>query len=66
MKKIFTLILTIVFICSCSIIASAAESKYNTAGELYEAWCENLPDYICGVWSTDGGANNLRRIKTSG
>ena len=59
MKKIFTLILTIVFICSCSIIASAAESKYNTAGELYEAWCENLPDYICGVWSTDGGANNL-------
>ena len=22
-------------------------------------WCENLPDYICGVWSTDGGANNL-------
>ena len=59
MKKIFTLILTIVFICSCSIIASAAEAKYNTAGELYEAWCENLPDYICGVWSTDGGANNL-------
>ena len=59
MKKIITLILTIVFICSCSIIASAAEAKYNTAGELYEAWCENLPDYICGVWSTDGGANNL-------
>ena len=59
MKKIITLILTIVFICSCSIIASAAEAKYNTAGELYEAWCENLPDYICGVWSTDGGASNL-------
>lgn len=59
MKKIITLILTIVFICSCSIIASAAEAKYNTAGELYEVWCENLPDYICGVWSTDGGANNL-------
>jgi len=59
MKKIITLILTIVLICSCSIIASAAEAKYNTAGELYEAWCENLPDYICGVWSTDGGANNL-------
>lgn len=59
MKKIITLILTIVFICSCSIIASAEEAKYNTAGELYEAWCENLPDYICGVWSTDGGASNL-------
>lgn len=59
MKKLFTLILTMVLICSCSIIASAAEAKYNTAGELYEAWCENLPDYICGVWSTDGGTNNL-------
>ena len=46
-------------ICSCSIIVSAEEAKYNTAGELYEAWYENLPDYICGVWSTDGGTNNL-------
>lgn len=59
MKKLFALILTLVLICSCAIIASAEEAKYNTAGELYEAWCENLPDYICGVWSTDGGTNNL-------
>ena len=59
MKKLFSLILAVVLICSCSIIASAEEAKYNTAGELYEAWCENLPDYICGVWSTDGGSNNL-------
>lgn len=59
MKKLFALILAVVLTCSCSIIASAEEAKYNTAGELYEAWCENLPDYICGVWSTDGGTNNL-------
>jgi len=59
MKKLFALILAVVLICSCSIIASAEEAKYNTAGELYEAWYENLPDYICGVWSTDGGTNNL-------
>jgi len=59
MKKLFALILAVVLICSSSIIASAEEAKYNTAGELYEAWSENLPDYICGVWSTDGGTNNL-------
>lgn len=59
MKKVFAFILATVLICSCSIIAAAEEAKYNTAGELYEAWCENLPDYICGVWSTDGGTNNL-------
>ena len=59
MKKLFALILAVVLICSCSIIVSAEEAKYNTAGELYEAWYENLPDYICGVWSTDGGPNNL-------
>jgi len=59
MKKLFALILAVVLICSSSIIASAEEAKYNTAGELYEAWCENLPDYICGVWSTDGGTSNL-------
>ena len=59
MKKLFALILAVVLICSCSIIVSAEEAKYNTAGELYEAWYENLPDYICGVWSTDGGTNNL-------
>ena len=59
MKKLFALILAVVLICSCSIIASAEEAKYNTAGELYEAWYENLPDYICGVWSTDGGTSNL-------
>ena len=59
MKKLFALILAVVLICSCSIIVSAEEAKYNTAGELFEAWYENLPDYICGVWSTDGGTNNL-------
>lgn len=59
MKKIITFVFTIFLICSCSVAVSAEEAKYNTAGDLYEAWCDNLPDYICGVWSTDGGTNNL-------
>lgn len=59
MKKIITLVFTIFLICSCSVAVAAEEAKYNTAGDLYEAWSDNLPDYICGVWSTDGGTNNL-------
>ena len=59
MKKFVTFLFAILLICSCSVLASAEEVKYDTAGDLYEAWYENLPDYICGVWSTDGGTSNL-------
>ena len=35
--------------------------KYTTMGDLYQAWggYEGYPDYICGVWSTDGGMSNM-------
>ena len=38
-----------------------AEGKYATMGDLYQAWggYEGYPDYICGVWSTDGGMSNM-------
>ena len=38
-----------------------AEGKYVTMGDLYQAWggYEGYPDYICGVWSTDGGMSNM-------
>lgn len=58
-KVLVAVLFAILLICSCSVIASAEEGKYDTAGDLYEAWYETLPDYICGVWSTDGGASNL-------
>ena len=37
------------------------EGKYATMGELYQAWggYEGYPEYICGVWSTDGGMSNM-------
>lgn len=57
MKKIVILLLLLVFF---SVPANAAEEEiYSTAGDLYKAWCDDLPDYICGVWSTDGGEDNL-------
>ena len=37
------------------------ECKYATMGDLYQAWggYAGYPDYICGVWSTDGGMSNM-------
>ena len=49
-------------VCLCSVLASAEESGiYENAGQLYEAWVSQggVPDYISGVWSTDGGTENL-------
>lgn len=58
MKKLLVMILCVMLFFGCAVLVSA-EEKYNNAGELYEAWAENLPDFICGVWSTDGGVVNL-------
>jgi len=44
---------------ACPAYAVAEEPQYNTAGDLYRAWYDNMPDYVCGVWSTDGGMDNL-------
>lgn len=59
MTKGFALMISVFLIFSCTVSVCAAEAQYSTAGDLYEAWCSNLPDYICGVWSTDGGTTNL-------
>lgn len=58
MKKLLVMILCVMLFFGCAVLVSAEET-YNNAGELYEAWAENLPDFICGVWSTDGGVVNL-------
>ena len=36
-------------------------SKYHSAGVMYREWQKKnyLPDYVYGVWSTDGSSNNL-------
>lgn len=37
------------------------DGKYATIGDLYQAWggYEGYPDYVCGMWSTDGGMTNM-------
>lgn len=62
MKRILLMAMCFLMICACAVTASAEDSGiYETAGELYEAWVSQdcVPDYISGVWSTDGGLENL-------
>lgn len=62
MKRVVSLIICLFMVCACSVLASAEESGiYENAGQLYEAWVSQggVPDYISGVWSTDGGTENL-------
>jgi len=37
------------------------DGKYATMGDLYQAWggYVGYPDYVCGVWSTDGGMASM-------
>ena len=58
MKKICILMMCMILMCSVSAPVFAADA-YANAGELYHAWYGNLPDYITGVWSTDGSQYNL-------
>ena len=59
MRKLFALIFSVILISACGMSVCASDAQYSTAGELYEAWYQDLPDYICGVWSTDGGTSHL-------
>lgn len=62
MKRVISLIICLFMVCACSVMVSAEESGiYENAGQLYEAWVSQggVPDYISGVWSTDGGTENL-------
>ena len=62
MRKIIAIMISILIFCLGGIAVSAETAMYETAGDLYRAWCEGSvqrPDYICGVWSTDGGDTNL-------
>ena len=62
MKRVISLMICLYMVCICSLMVSAEESGiYENAGQLYEAWVSQggVPDYISGVWSTDGGTENL-------
>lgn len=62
MRKIIAIMISILIFCLGGVAVSAETAVYETAGDLYRAWYDGSaqrPDYICGVWSTDGGDTNL-------
>ena len=62
MRRIPILFFALLLVFSLSLSVYAAESStYPTAGDLWEHWCktETIPDFITGIWSTDGGRENL-------
>lgn len=58
MKKICVILSVVLLMCSVSVPVFAAD-EYANADALYQAWYGNLPEYITGVWSTDGSQYNL-------
>lgn len=62
MKRMLVITICFLLMCSFSATASAEDNSiYENAGQLHEAWVSQgeVPDYISGVWSTDGGQDNL-------
>ena len=62
MKRIISLIICLFMVCICPMMVFAEENGiYENAGQLYQAWGSqnSTPDYISGVWSTDGSTENL-------
>ncbi len=58
MKKICVFMVCFILMWCVSVPVFASD-EYANADELYQAWCDDLPDYITGVWSTDGSYYNL-------
>ena len=58
MKKICVILSVVLLMCSVSVPVFAVD-EYANADALYQAWYGNLPEYITGVWSTDGSQYNL-------
>lgn len=51
MKRILCLFLVVCLL----IVPVGAKEQYDTAWDLYQSWDGEYPDYVCGVWSTNGG-----------
>ena len=62
MKRIALLAMCCLVLCACAVTTFAEDGGiYENAEQLYEAWYSQgiVPDYISGVWVTDGSRANL-------
>lgn len=60
MKRISTVIIAVFLLLSFT-LPCCAQVKYDTAYDLFQVWSgpQAFPDYVCGVWCTDGNTSNL-------
>lgn len=61
MKRIFSIFMAAVISAAAAVTAFAEDAaKYETAFGLFEEWMQTgYPDYVTGMWSTDGSMDNL-------
>lgn len=59
MKKLLTALTTIMLLITFT-LPCCAEAVFETAWDLNQVWApSNYPDYVCGVWSNDGGTYDI-------
>lgn len=61
MKKLISILFVLILLCSFPLIVFAEEARFDTAKDLFNYWeaHKDYPDYVCGVWTTDGSMKNL-------
>lgn len=61
MKKLLSILLAFFILCSVSILGLAAVDEFENVYELYEYWTihDAIPEWVAGISSTDGSADNL-------
>ncbi|MBQ8539064.1 MAG: hypothetical protein IJ433_05380 [Ruminococcus sp.] len=59
MKRIITALSTLLLLTTLT-LPCCAEAVFETAWDLNQVWApSNYPDYVCGVWSNDGGTYDI-------
>ena len=60
MKRISTVVIAVFLLLSFT-LPCCAHVKYDTAYDLFQVWSgpQAFPDYVSGVWCTDGNTSNL-------
>ena len=59
MRKTAAFLFAVLLICFCGLHVLAAEAKYATAGEYWDSWEGERPDFITSAYYTDGGFANV-------
>ena len=59
MKKLFCALIALLLCLAPTLAAHADGEPYENAYELWVSWDPSYPDFVAGVWSTDGTVERL-------